>query len=492
MSTFLKRFKTAATGRGAVSAAITALIIAVVVLFNAAIYTVQKINNWYLYKPEAEKIAISDTASVLLANKLDAGERIEIIFCMSKDEVKNHDTGSLVLQTAELLVEAYPEIFTLDFYNVITKRNQEGERVDLSRYTTDENGEQKNLSKHAVIFSTADGFRMLSTADYADFYTINSAGEATAYNGEETMLSAALRALTPEHKTAYFTIYHGEIADPAFHSLLSAAGYDVDVIDLRREDIPEDAGLVVISAPQSDFERGAGIKTEIERLTEYVEEGGDLFVSLDPYLSTPLPVLENFLAGYGIAPMREEGSSATSIVKDVSAGITADGFTLVTEIANEAVANAVSAHDNRGVLISRVGALTLDESLGAKPLLQASASSVTEASGATVDRAGSYAVAAYCERGEGALVVVPSIYLTASDAIVTNAYSNRNFLYALFSELYGSDYAMPYGCRIMTFETAMLENLQMGTARLYTAVLLLIPAVLAGVGTVVLVRRKNR
>ena len=87
---------------------------------------------------------------------------------------------------------------------------------------------------------------------------------------------------------------------------------------------------------------------------------------------------------------------------------------------------------------------------------------------------------------------MPSIYLTASDAHVTNAYSNRNFIYALLEELYGIDYQMPYGCHIQLFDNEMLENLRMSTARLYTAVLMLIPVAIACAGAVLLIRRKNR
>ena len=44
----------------------------------------------------------------------------------------------------------------------------------------------------------------------------------------------------------------------------------------------------------------------------------------------------------------------------------------------------------------------------------------------------------------------------------------------------------------MLYDTATLENLVMGTARIYTAVIMAFPVAIAAVGAVVIIRRKNR
>ena len=51
---------------------------------------------------------------------------------------------------------------------------------------------------------------------------------------------------------------------------------------------------------------------------------------------------------------------------------------------------------------------------------------------------------------------------------------------------------MPYGCNSVIFDDGTLENLTMGQAKLYTVLLIAIPAVLAAVGIFVMIRRKNR
>jgi hypothetical protein len=51
---------------------------------------------------------------------------------------------------------------------------------------------------------------------------------------------------------------------------------------------------------------------------------------------------------------------------------------------------------------------------------------------------------------------------------------------------------MPYGCRSVIYNEQILENLTMGEARTYTAFILAIPVIIAIVGAVILIRRKNR
>ena len=148
------------------------------------------------------------------------------------------------------------------------------------------------------------------------------------------------------------------------------------------------------------------------------------------------------------------------------------------------------------VIISQVAALDCDSAKGAAPLLVSSPSAVLEASGSTVNEDGGYALAAYSERyneaGEDArMFFVPSVYLTATDAMITNGYSNKDFLYSLFDVFYGAD-DLPYGTNVVVQASTMLENLTLGTSIIYTAILLALPVALAAVGLVTIIRRKNR
>ena len=119
-----------------------------------------------------------------------------------------------------------------------------------------------------------------------------------------------------------------------------------------------------------------------------------------------------------------------------------------------------------------------------------------EANGKTLDRSGSYAIAAYSDKTydngkTSRLLVIPSVYIAASDALVSREYSNKDFIYALFEKYFGSGIA-PYGCNDVLFETSTLENLTMRKARIYTALIMAVPVTLAVTGAVIIVKRRQR
>jgi hypothetical protein len=148
------------------------------------------------------------------------------------------------------------------------------------------------------------------------------------------------------------------------------------------------------------------------------------------------------------------------------------------------------------VLISGVAGLELDGKLGAQPLLVSSKSSSLVAEGREIDGDGEYAIAALSERKNddgslGRVVVVPSIYLTAADALVSEGYSNGDYLYALFSVYFDST-AAPIGCRAVTYGAPILEGFTMQRARLYTAIVIAIPLLIMALGAFVIIKRKNR
>ena len=50
---------------------------------------------------------------------------------------------------------------------------------------------------------------------------------------------------------------------------------------------------------------------------------------------------------------------------------------------------------------------------------------------------------------------------------------------------------MPYGCNIVSTDTTTLQNLTMREAKIYTAVILAVPVLLAVLGAVLIIKRKN-
>ena len=489
-------------GEGFSSVSVTALVIAVVMVFNALLYVlVQNLGLVFSYTEKIDYSLTGDT-DALFREAIESGKKVKISFCMAEDELKNHETGSEVYMTALQFAEKYPDFIELDYINIITRQDKDGNFIEnFSKYRKD--GEA--IYGSSVIFECGDEIKVVtdtySNAGFAPFYTLNSEMYVTAYSGEELFSAMICRVTSGNAKMAYFTQHHGEMADITFTNLLTSAGYDIDVINLRESAVPEDADLLIISNPTSDFEASwdGSVYTETDRLRAYMERGGNLYVSMDPYAKT-LTVLEDFLREYGISFAYSEnalGRRIKSIVKDPRNSITTDGFTLVCGYADSDVSRSISERVDKslgGVLVRETGALEL--SGGAKAILTSSSASVLEAGGETVNGDGSYAVAAsssltHKNGNTSRVFVIPSIYLTVSDALVSDGYSNKDFLFSTFEELFGAT-GLPYGTRPILYSSNILQNLTMETARIYTAIAVSVPVVIAAVGAVVLIRRKNR
>lgn len=505
MNNFKQKFTSYLQGRNFSSNLVVALVIASVVFVNVIIYTLTSFFGLYLYTTDKLDFSIGDSSEPLFADAIEKGLDVKITFCMYEENLESHPTGAYVNETAKAFKNKYPDFIELEYVNISTQLDSEGNYVDLSVYKKDMRGNDTVLSNTSVIFSSGNNYRVITdaytTAGFADFYTLDESLYMTSYNGEELFAAMISWVLNDDHGVAYFTIGHGETASINLYNLLACAGYYVEQINLRASDstgVPDDADLVVISNPTTDFERaaaGSTVDTEMDRLADYASRGGCFFVTVDPY-SRRLPVFYDFLADYGIS-MLDTAEGERQTVKDDQNAITTDGFTIVCDFAQNTVASAMNARteDLGGRVILRdVAPLKLEGA--AEPLLITSPSSVCHSGGETSDTSGSYPVAAYSVKenygGESAkLFFIPSIYIATSDAMISNGYLNKDFLYSLFDVFYGKG-MMPYGSTRLLYDNEMLENLTMGTAKTYTAVLIAIPVLLSVAGAVVLIRRKNR
>lgn len=476
------------------------LLIGTVVALNILLYTLVNVFSLVIAPPERDNFTLSGTTDTMFRAASAAGKSVTVMFCMPEEELKVSDTGKYVYETARRLAERHPGFLRLSYINILTLRDEKGQRVDLTPYRTNPDGTENLIYKTSVIFSSYRGvFRVLTDAQtdvgFSDFYTMDSSRNATAYNGEAVLASMVMWVLTDTHKTAYFTTGHSESADVSFRNALMCAGYYVRELNLRSSEVPADAGLVVISAPQNDFERaapGSVVRTEMERLSDYVAGGGNLYVSLHAYLKRSLPVLETFLADFGIRPATEtlaNGTTVRRIIRETENAITTDGFTLVANYADGAVKDSAARYG--GVLLTQTPYLLCEG--GARPLLVSSPTARPEADGKVVGARGIYTLAAYTTTtGGGCVFVIPSVYATATDAMTAHGYSNCEFLYALCEHLFGAPGEKPYGAHTVSLNGTLLENLTMGAARNITILLMSIPVLIGVAGFVVLRRRRNR
>ena len=510
MSKIKEKILEVAGGEKVTSSTITALVLGVVIAVNAIVYALTFGYGLYLYYPETQDLTISGATDSLFAN-VSEDAKVKVLFCRAESEFEANATNDEVTvfhNTASQFKERYPNLIELEYVNILTKRNSKGELVDLTQYQMrdEENDVTYPLYATSVIFinEAMDQHRVLTdVASSAFTYTSSSSNAYSSYNGEEVFAAMVSWVLAKEHKSAYFTTYHGEVADVFFANLLTCAGYSVETIDIRKDNIPEDADLLVISNPSKDFEEsaeGSKVVSEMDRLRYFASNGGNIYVALDPYVSK-LHNLEAFLLDYGISfsVTEKDGKTFRNIVKDNDNAITADNFTLIAEVEDNKYGSAISEileeYESGKVVLRECAALEL--SAGAEALFKTSSSSSVYASGEKVSSTGNYCVGAMSATKNndgtknGNIVVIPTIYLTANDALTTSGYANRDFLYAMFDCIFGLD-SLPYGCSPVYVNNETLENLTMKTARIYTFFILMVPAIVAACGIVIVTRRKHR
>ena len=514
--------------RNGSSGVFTAMLLAVVIALNVVIYALAQSLGWYFSPISEVDLSVSGSTDILFAEaneSVKAGEmeKVVINFCMARDELEKHDPGMYVLRTAENLAERYPELIELEFLNVYRQVDSKGNSVDISKYAKREGMDDAVILDTSVIFTHktngGESFKLVTdyyTADgFSSFFTLKSDLTVTSYNGEEIIAAMVSWVLWEEHPTAYITVGHGETSSSSLTSLLTCAGYNIELIDLATMDSAKEAELlsnprniVLVSNPTSDFgkaKEGSGIHDEIERLETFIEGGGNLYVTFDPYVQRKnILELTTFLEEYGIGISSTEvdGYIARDIVRDRENAISPDGFTIIAEFAEGDMADRIAAiaktYGTGKVLVRESAALDIIESekAVAYPILKSSASSVCEVGGSVTDSEGGYTVSAGAtvsgkDGRDGAIFVCSSTFLTADDVIVTEGYSNKDFVYAVFAEIFGS-YTPPYGTNSIVSSTGRLEGLTMGVANVYTTIAMLIPAAIAVVGAVMIIKRKNR
>lgn len=486
------------SGRGArrlYGAALIAAVLAVLALVNVIVNSFAARYNWYFYTEEKYEHTIGDASLSVLSDRAE-GEGVRVLFCTSEDALEAEPAFALVLNTLRQLAERHGFV-SIEFKNIYLHpgevagfRERELSTGEKMEYT---------INEQSVIFVSEADESVFRVESLQSFFTLDSTGTITAYNGEEMAISCLAWTLRESHPVAAFTLGHGENQSDllAFYTTLVAAGYDIMLHELD-EPIPAGVRLVIAVNPRWDFDRGAagsGVEAELDYLETFLEGGGTLFVSLDPYAKAPLTNLRAFLA--------ERGLTATQdVIRDSRNSIYPDGgYTLVVDYAEGGLADAVterlSAFPAGSAVVREASVIYCGTAGGytASPILLSSESSEAYRDGELQDSEGSYPVFAVSQAevtgGTATVLLTTSVFFLANDVMDSSGYKNRDVVLATLEAATGLP--APVGCRVLPFNNTRLENLTMGKARIYailTAVV--IPLAVATVGAAVILRRKRR
>lgn len=254
---------------------------------------------------KAEKLAkdgVEMSAAEVELKKAEIKEEtmIKIIFCDNEeswnfgDETDSHDPRKHIWKTARDLANKFGDYIKIEFVDLY----RHPKAVEKYKKTADTKIDSTN-----VIVACENEFRMFSLRG---FYLFDTADTETpwAYNGEKVFAAAALTVTRASSPIACFTTGHNEsLAGDAFLSTLMTSGFEIQTLDLSKEEIPADCRLLVVSNPRSDFLVPDGSTTDVDELTkieDFLNEGKSLMVFMSPDLSEPLYNFEEFLTEWGI------------------------------------------------------------------------------------------------------------------------------------------------------------------------------------------------
>ncbi|MBQ8163860.1 MAG: Gldg family protein [Clostridia bacterium] len=521
-----------------ISIAFTAIVVAIIILFNSIFTALSENYGWYIDMTEEQIFTLSDDAKELIAT-VSKDTQIEIIFTSNKDLIENQTTThaasiGFIVSTAEELAKEFDNI-TVSYHDSVRDKAF----FDELRAMVGEVGGAKITEESIIVARKDAGGRYAEIRSYGvnNFFAVDENNEIHGYSGEITFASAIMGLTAKEKPTVYFTVGHNELsflnynentevnysnvdstattgANPKAKELMrlfTNAGYTVKPIDISKEPLPsqskETPSIIVINAPTKDFSA-----YEIDYLTQYLmdDEPGTVFCFLSGESDmTQMTRLSSFI----------ETSTGSSVQTD-SNFIQDDDFT-----GNDifGVAGLVPTNNATTVYLpgysdqtsSKVGATKSgiivplvdkywDEDgyyYGSHrsftmPLVTTSKNATFKGEDGVYNIMTMTATNSYNQ--ETATDVTSYFLLSMSSEMVTteflqdNYYINDDLIYSLIRTTGGSQMGAPEGIEYKMFIDYDLE-ISAKDARLSTICLaVIIPVVLIGVGVVIIVKRKRR
>ncbi len=360
---------------GGVTAVFTAAIIAVVMICNVIFSALSQKFLWYTDLTPDHLFTVSDNFYDLMregdpdfeestspiekvneireekkaadASFLDSDLMINIIFCDDRDAWdRDNSTAQYVYYTARQIEEEFPDHVQVEFVNIIHNPTK------LSKYGANSNGN--------VIIEFGTEFRLLSVEDF--FATNQGETLPWAYNGEKIFASAIMAVTRAESPVVCLTVDHGETLpenSTQFLRTLEAAGFTIQPLNLKTEEIPQNCRLMIVFNPVQDFldkDDAFAEVDEIDKLETYLDGGNSMMVFMSPdSLGTKrLHNFEDYLEEWGISFDRKEETRLTvsnqmetiyhpSKVIDHSQSLTSDGLAVKAEYVTDGFGGSVTS-----------------------------------------------------------------------------------------------------------------------------------------------------
>ena len=468
------------------SLVVIAAVVVVNVIFSAFAYK----ENWYVDLTKDKLYELSDGGRELL-DGIEAD--ITVHFCAPFDKLEGNYMSNMVLNLTKEISAEYDNI-SYDYIDI----NKNPSKLDKYKST-----EETVFTTSTVIIESADGaFRALNMVNMF-YYNDESYSDPWAFNGELRLITAMLQCVESDSPIAYFTNTHGEEISAGLAQVFTDAGFTVLPIDLSKDEIDENARVIIISGPKYDFEGiseyTAGKKSEIEKIDDFLDSFGSIMVFMEPG-TQELPELETFLSEWGI-------EFDDSKLKDTTNSEGGDTFTVVGNysleetLGGQLVSELISSGTPPKTIVKNVRPINILWETNPSNGRQASAAVYSagtaerHADDGTVE-SGSYPLvvvsqeARYIENTpHPAYVFAVGSTEFASDQALKPSYANSYILYTMIREMGKTQVPIELDLKVFESNDISITTGESHAWMWITAVA--IPLCVAAVGFVVYIRRKH-
>lgn len=499
-----------------------ALVVAIVVALNFMVNMVSKRSPIKIDLTSDDRYELSQE-SIDAVKALD--KDVDIIFTAKKDyfnSLESYKRSEVYDETrgqcdVEAPYDLIPEL--LDKYSLYAKQGKGSINVKyvdvdvdpdiVNKYKKYYNGDVDRGSmivasgERVTIISAQDVYNMLEmdqyAAQYQGEYKLNFVGEST--------ITAAIANVTDAHpvKAAFAATMNGaSMYDAQTYTdsltafrdeLLAKNGYDCTDIDISTDALdPAEYELVVVYAPSVDFTEDI-----IKKLSDFLYNDGQYnrnMIYVPDMSKTNLPNIEEFLANWSIKvennfvvdDKNAIGSNTTIMLKvsdaDSVGTLPNEKLPIVAPFARELTA---ITKNNENIVKSIVS--SYDEAYTVS--LTDKNSSVGESGARTVVMLSQKQVSDNFKINTSSVLVIGSPFMADSSVIMMNTtYNNANVLTNIVNTLSGKD----SGLIIPTKNLEYVNILPTEDQKKWIRVIVewAIPFIIAAVGVVVLLRRKNK
>ena len=262
---------------GAYSLALTAMLLAVLILINILFQVLP--TSMTKFDISAAKLYSVTSNTKNVVSNLD--QDVTIYWIAQPD------------QEDEILRNLLNRYESLSDHIQVLKRNPDVYPAFAENYT------DEAVMNNSLVVESGDRSRYIAFDDiYLAQPDMSSYSYSASFDGEGAITSAIDYCVNAQQPVLYQLEGHGELALPeVFLDQLTKANMELKTISLlNTEEIPEDAAALLIYGPSTDFSQ-----EEISMLKQYTKDGGKLMVMAGPTPEGILPNLYTLLEDYGIS-----------------------------------------------------------------------------------------------------------------------------------------------------------------------------------------------